>query len=48
MGVIFGLDRVVSVEVVIGGRLLGSVDGIGVKVEKPGGGVTSLSGFMPE
>ena len=38
----------VKVEVVIGGRLLVSVTGIGVKVEKPGGGVTSLSGFMPE
>jgi hypothetical protein len=33
----------VNVDVVIVGRLLGSVGGIGVKVEKPGGGVTSLS-----
>ena len=37
-----------NVDAVIGGRFLGSVTGIGVKVEKPGGGVTSLSGFMPE
>ena len=37
-----------NVDAVIGGRLLGSVIGIGVKVEKPGGGVTSLSGFMSE
>ena len=38
----------VKVEAVIGGRLLVSVTGKGVKDEKPGGGVTSLSGFMPE
>ena len=38
----------VKVEVVIDGRLLVSVTGKGVKDEKPGGGVTSLSGFMPE
>ena len=31
-----------NVEAVIGGRLLGSSVGIGVKVEKPGGGVSSL------
>jgi hypothetical protein len=39
---------VVKVGAVIGGRLLVSVTSIGVKVEKPSGGVTSLSGFMPE
>ena len=33
----------VNVDAVIGGKLLGSVVGIGVKVENPGGGVTSLS-----
>ena len=38
----------VKVEAVIGGRLLVSVMGKGVKDEKPGEGVTSLSGFMPE
>jgi hypothetical protein len=39
---------VVKVEAVIGGRSLVSVAGKGVKDEKPGGGVISLSGFMPE
>jgi hypothetical protein len=33
---------------VIGGRLLVSVTGKGVKDEKPGRGVTSRSEFMPE
>ena len=46
--VISGRDHVVKVEAVIGGRLLVSVTGKGVKDEKPSGGVTSLSGFMPE
>ena len=48
LGVILGWDRVLKVEAVIGGRLLASVIGKGVKDEKPGGGVTSISGFMPE
>ena len=38
----------VKVEAVIGGRLLASITSKGVKDEKPGGGVTSLSEFMPE
>ena len=38
----------VKVEAVIGGRLLVSVTGKGVKDEKPGGGVPSLLGFLPE
>lgn len=38
----------VKVEAVIGGRLLVSLTGKGVKDEKLVGGVTSLSGFMPK
>ena len=38
----------VKVEVVIGRRLLVSVTGKGVKDEKPGGGVSSHSEFVPE
>ena len=38
----------VKVEAVIGGRSLVPVAVKGVKDEKPGGGVISLSGFKPE